>query len=922
MGEHSLRRDDETLAVEKLCDRLVRGPAGLVIEGEAGVGKSTLMAHVASRATARGLRVLAARGAASEVTFAYAAVADLLADIDADLLTELPALHRMALDRVLVGSVDGPSTDERVVAAAVRSVIARVADESPVLVAVDDAHWLDPSSRAVLGYACRRLSGPVGVVAAIRTGNPDVPEGPDWMNLPRPEAIQRIRVRPQTLGGVHTLISNRLGRMLPRPAVARIFDVSGGNPLFALELARAYINDPSDALRLPDGLTALVRDRLTDLDDEATDVLLAAACGATPTVELLSAATARPTESVTASLEVAEARGIIRIEGNRVHFDHPLFATGVYTLAAPAHRRDMHRKLATCVQQQELRARHLALAATTADPATLEALDAAADATGAQGAPAAAAELTELAIKLGGDTVERRIRAAEGHFRSGNAPRAEAMLDEHTMGQLAGPIRSIAQIIRAGMRIHASDFEDAVDILEEARTDAAGIGTILVPILLFLSYCQLNSGHYAAALETADDCVQRAEAIGAAALISQALAAWVNARFYNGFGVDEAEMKRALALQVFDADVVIPLSADAINTMILAWSGKPDEAHAQMQAVRRRCIERGADTEMLWVEIHSASIGVWRGELAEATAAAEEAVQRAQQLGGDAVQSMAFTATSAPLAFAGRIVEARAALATAAEAGERCGVSEEVYRTIECKAFVEVSLGNYAEALTIMAPRLQRFTDMPSTELAVAAFVPYAVEALTALGRLDDAEPMIVALERNGIRLDRPWMLATGAFCRSLTLSAQGELAAAEQSALEALSHHARLQMRFELARTQLLLGQIQRRRGHRQAAATTLAATVTAFEHLGMPLWCARARDELARLDPAAGTSIGLTTTEQRVAMLAARGSSNKEIAAQLFISSKTVEANLSRVYRKLGLRSRVDLANRLAAAEFEGNP
>ncbi len=921
MGEHSVRREDETLAVEELCDRVVREPAGLVIEGEAGVGKSTLMEHVASRATARGLRVLAAQGAASEVTFAYAAVADLLADIDADLLTELPALHRMALDRVLIGGVDGPSTDERVVAAALRNVISCVADESPVLIAVDDAHWLDPSSRAVLGYICRRLTGPVGVVAAIRTGDPDIPDGPLWLNLPRPESIQRIRVRPQTLGGVHTLISDRLGRMLPRPAVARIFDVSGGNPLFALELARAFINDPSDALRLPDGLAALVRDRLTDLDDEATDVLLAAACGATPTVELISAATARPTQSVTASLEVAESRGLIRIEGNRVHFGHPLFATGVYTLAAPAHRRDMHRKLATCVERQELRARHLALAATTADPATLEALDTAADATGAQGAPAAAAELTELAINLGGDTPERRIRAAEQHFRSGNAPRAEAMLDEHTMGQLAGPMRSIAQIIRAGMRIHASDFQDAVDILVEARTDAAGIGTILVPILLFLSYCQLNSGHYAAALDTAEDCVQKAEAIGASALISQALAARVNARFFNGYGVDEAEVQRALALQVFDADVVIPLSADAIDTMILAWSGKPDEARAQMQAVRRRCIERGADTEMLWVEIHSASIGIWRGDLREATVAAEEAVQRAQQLGGDAVQSMAFTAMAAPRAFGGRIAEARAALATAAEAGERCGGTEEVYRTIECKAFLETSLGNYAEALTIMAPRLERFADMPSTELAVAAFVPYAVEAMTALGRLDDAEPLIVALERNGTRLDRPWMLATGAFCRSLMLSARGELAAAEQSALEALNHHARLQMRFELARTQLLLGQIQRRRGHRQAAGTTLAAAVTAFDGMEIPQWSTRARDELARLDPAAG-SVGLTTTEQRVAGLAAQGSSNEQIAAQLFISTKTVEANLSRIYRKLGLRSRVDLANRLAAVKIEGNP
>jgi DNA-binding CsgD family transcriptional regulator len=186
--------------------------------------------------------------------------------------------------------------------------------------------------------------------------------------------------------------------------------------------------------------------------------------------------------------------------------------------------------------------------------------------------------------------------------------------------------------------------------------------------------------------------------------------------------------------------------------------------------------------------------------------------------------------------------------------------------------------------------------------------VPDAVESLIALGRLADAEPLVSVLERNGTRLDRAWMLAVGARCRAMLLAAHGEIEAAYRAAQAAMIHHDRLPMPFERARTQLLVGQLQRRQRKREAGSATLREALATFEDLGTPLWAERARAELKR---ASGirTRAELTASEQRVAELAATGITTREMAAALFISPKTVEANLSRIYRKLNIRSRAEL-------------
>ena len=359
-----------------------------MVEGEPGIGKTSLCLWASEEAVKAGFTVLAARGAATKVTYAYAAVADLLTGVGTGVVEHLPGIQRSALQRITLSGSDDAAIDEAVVRAAFVALLRRLQTESPVLIVIDDAQWLDTSSRAVLVFAARRLSGRTAVLAAMRTGEAGNAEGAPWLDLPRPEALTRVRMSALTLGGLHALLTDRLGHALPRPTITRIYRITGGNPFFALELAHSMRGEPRQAMvDLPDSLATLVRERFGALTEKEGAVLLAAASAATPTVELLARATSTPIHAVVEALELLETRGIIELRGNAVRFSHPLFATGAYSSAGPGQRRRMHRALAGAVDQPELRARHLGLATTTADTATLEALDAAAEVTRAQGAP-------------------------------------------------------------------------------------------------------------------------------------------------------------------------------------------------------------------------------------------------------------------------------------------------------------------------------------------------------------------------------------------------------------------------------------------------------------------------------------------------------------------------------------------------------
>jgi DNA-binding CsgD family transcriptional regulator len=259
--------------------------------------------------------------------------------------------------------------------------------------------------------------------------------------------------------------------------------------------------------------------------------------------------------------------------------------------------------------------------------------------------------------------------------------------------------------------------------------------------------------------------------------------------------------------------------------------------------------------------------------------------------------------------YTGRERDAREAAHAALEVAEQCGSPRLADWSSISLGFLEVSLGNYEQALMALQPLMSRFDIVPGTEIITSGYLPDAVEAMVSVGRRSEAEPLIEALERNGCLLDRSWMRAVGARCRSMSLADAGDVEGATRMAEVALTEHERLPMPFERARTQLLLGQLQRRQRQKETARTTLRDALRTFDALGTPLWADRARAELARAEVVPTHDHALTPSERRVAELAASGMTNRDVASALFISPKTVEANLARVYRKLGIKTRAEL-------------
>jgi DNA-binding CsgD family transcriptional regulator len=229
--------------------------------------------------------------------------------------------------------------------------------------------------------------------------------------------------------------------------------------------------------------------------------------------------------------------------------------------------------------------------------------------------------------------------------------------------------------------------------------------------------------------------------------------------------------------------------------------------------------------------------------------------------------------------------------------------------------FLELSVGDASAAARRLRPLPPVLERMGSGDPSVGRVLPNAIDALVQLGELDEARPLVDRLEAQGRRLGNPYGLSTGARCRGLLLAAEGDLDGAERAFAEALVHHERMPGGFERARTLLGLGSARRRAQRRRAARDALQEAAAVFESLGTPLWAGQARAELARIGGrAAATGDDLTPTERRVAELVATGRTNKEVAASLFVTDRTVESHLTHIYAKLGVRSRSELASRFA--------
>lgn len=884
----------------------------LVIEGEPGIGKTTVWQSACRDAADGGVHVLASRPGPAEVSLAFTALTDLLADVDPELLEGLPEVQADALNAILLrGTAPQWPADERVVGSAVLSVLERLADRGALLIAIDDVQWLDASSRAVLSFVVRRVSGRIGVLATLRTDDEHAHAG-DWLRTQQTTVV-RIRLQPMALGPLTAVVSARLGGSLPRPTMVRIAEVSGGNPFYALELARMVgLDDRGLRAGLPNSLVAVVRARVAHVTDDARRVLLVAASTTHASVDLLAAACGISTADVVELLESAERTGIVGIDDGRVEFTHPLLSTGVYADASRPERRAVHRRLADLVDQPELRARHLALAATSNDTATLAALDAAAEVTRTRGAPAAGAELTELAIGLGGDLPARRLTAAEQHFQAGDLARARAHLD-HVIPILgSGPLKCRALLILAALEGQTVSVAAAVRSLT-AALDEADSAALRLRVLLLLAPFEVLAGEFAHAFAHAGEAVAVADELGSGAPRSEALTVRSFTGFLHGRGLDRDAMATAVACE--DPDLNAPASSHAslIAAVTAAWEGRLEQACAALTEMIGRLADRGTEVGVLYASGHAVSANVWAGRWDEARRLADSALLRARAMGGALAESFALGGAALVAAHQGRVDDARAAATEAVATAGRLGSWYATIAPTGSLGFIEVSRTDYAAALEVMRPLLDKFDPARGTELVTGGFLPDAVEALCALGRVGEAVPLVEALQDNGIRLDRPWMLAAAARGRAMCRSATGDLDGALDAARQALEFHDRLPMPFERARTVLLLGQLQRRCRQKASAAASLDEARCTFVALGAPLWTARVDAERQRVTVGASTPAVLTPTEAHIAELVAAGLTNRDIAGRLFISVKTVEAAVSRVYRKLGIRNRAELASRL---------
>ncbi len=431
-------RENELARVERFLGEGRERYATFLLEGEAGIGKTTVWLEAVRLAEEAGYTVLRSRPAETEATLAFAALADLLEPIGEDVLARLPEPQRHALDVALLRAPPrSPQSNPRTVATSVLSVL-RAARDAPLLVAIDDTQWLDSSSATALSFALRRVDAttPLAVLLSVRADGAHartpylVDEGST--------AVERVHLGPLSLSALYHVIKSELDLIFPRPTLQRVEQASGGNPLFAVELARALGEhggrpSPGEPLPVPVALGELLRSRIERLPVGSRNALLAAALLSTPTVPLIEAALGAPAVN---DLERPLHADVIDVSGReRIRFRHPLLADAVASTVLPTKRRGMHRTLAAVVENEEQRARHLALAAEGPDGIVAARVDHAARLAAQRAAPEEAAELLELACRLtppdeATELARRRLSLAEAVGRAGDAREALHLLED------------------------------------------------------------------------------------------------------------------------------------------------------------------------------------------------------------------------------------------------------------------------------------------------------------------------------------------------------------------------------------------------------------------------------------------------------------------------------------------------------------
>jgi DNA-binding CsgD family transcriptional regulator/tetratricopeptide (TPR) repeat protein len=895
-------------------------PAAIVLEGEAGMGKTTLWRHGIELASSA-YSVLTASPSEWESQLAFAALGDLLEPVLDDVLATLPKPQRTGLAVALLREeVRDPPPDPHAIALAFLEGVRTLSLRGPLLIAVDDVQWLDEPSAITLDFAIRRLRHePVLILCGRRSG-----DGQSSLSLDRAlgeDRVRRLAVGPLSVGAVHRLLNDRLGLQLSRPRARRVHQLSGGNPFFALEFGRALQRGTvhlEAGEPLPHSLASLVEDRLASLPDEARATLLAAAVLSHPTAALVARMVA---DDSSTGLTAARQSHVIELDGDRIRFTHPLLASAVYAAADRADRNALHRRAAVLVGEEDERARHLALGTEGPDAAVADALEEAARRADLRGALAIAADLSAEAMRLTPADQEdarhrRTIQAANHAFDEGENARSRLLLEEALADAPPGWRAEILYWLGHSHH-YEGDRRVAVDMYRTALAEAGEDISLKARLhsgladALFLMRTDLTT-----AAEHARSAVDLAEQIGDPSALIEALSTRGLVDAIIG-GTEWREIFARAAALARDRDRIRLLATPAYCLAVdLTWADEFDEARILLRRLRERAEQRAEDSALPWIFANLSLVEFLSGDWDAAMQLAQEGHEVALQVGQEPQRLFSLGMRALVRASRGQIDGARADAELALELAEERGVMIATILASSALGLLELSLERPEAAHRILGPLVERLEQGGVREPGSARFVPDEIEALIALGKLAEAERVLARLERRARRLDRASAIAVAQRCRGMLSAARGDTKSALVSLERALAEHERVPMPFERGRTLLALGRTRRRTKLKRAARVALEESAATFEAMGARLWTEIARAELARVGGRRPSSDELTPTERLIAELVAEGHTDKEVAAALFVTPKTVSTGLSRIYRKVGVHSRTSLAARLRNA------
>lgn len=900
----------------------------LLIEGPAGIGKTSLLQALVETARERGMAVLRCAPTETEAALPLAAFADLIHPLAGD-LDRLPMPQRHAARSALLLESGPAPIDERALASAARTLVDAAAERSPagLLVAIDDVAWLDPPTERALRFMLRRSAAGVRVVATRRTGGRIDPRAPLQLDARTP--LERLSLSPLGVGPLHRLLAQRFGVSLSRPTVVRLAHEAGGNPLIAIELTRAALRlprmpGPGADLPVPASMHELVDASLATLRPENVHAVRLAALLSAPHLLDLKAA------GITSeALDPVEEVGLVMVDSTAsVRFVHPVYASAVRARIPPGVRRRLHALLAESSTDRVERARHLAQCTTEASDQVAAELGEAAERVRARGAPDLAAEFYDRASALTVDSARAtmlRLHALYCLFDSGNYLLAAEQADALALNLRGDPLAE-ALLLRAAIAFSVDDLPLAAATARRALTAAKPssrlAGRIHAHLAVFVDLAAPAREHAKAALvlldkEDAYSATAGVDPQGAGVLgrTDHALLASVLMLVFLN------EVRTGLAPRVDLLDRALALEAGnpswlAGTVPAIWWKSTDQQGLARDRLGSMLDVAADAGDEPLQHELmeHLAEAETLAGNYEQAAAWIARARELAAQLGaGDAAGRWLGGTLDA---LRGRLDEAQSAgVAGLAEAA----VSQDPWLhriSLQLTAFVALADGRASDAAAAYSELAAAVDSLGLTEPLASRFEPDWVEACVGMGDLATAEVALDRLARRHDRLPRIWTTLGLARSRVLLASATGHDTASLIEALMAARDAAPADLvPFDRARCLVVVGLAHRRARRKRAARDALLAAAAEFDAIGAPRFAARARADADRTGTRAALPDELSHSELRVAELAAGGATNREIARALFISPKTVEANLARVYRKLAIGRRVEVAAALGA-------